>query len=1306
MLPRAPAQGNAGHALFYKLFAELRERPWSGVPFFHALPARRGGVNLMTDSSLFDPDVDDQKLLALVVEHYHATFQTNVEAQDFLRKRGVYHEGATEHFRIGFADYSLQSRLPSFVQKAGKHLRARLAAMGLMHSRSHQVFKGCLTFPVTAADGSGQVVDMYGRRVAMESDKRCSRHRYMSATRRGVWNVEALSETDVVILCPSVFDALLFWTVGFKNVSCTFGDELSDDHLAAFREFRTRRVLVLSEAMAPRLLTVGLECHLLPLPPGEDTSRVLLKQRDKLGTLVQRATPLGKGPATGVSVPKPIPSKPSAATSTTDSDASGRGIPGVPSRPAQPAAPRSAAGYLSLDLEDDQKLLAQVIEYYQRTLKTNPEGLDYLRKHGITSGEAIDAFRIGYADRTLCERLPSPHVRSGKEIRARLQDLGINRASGHEHLAGCVVFPITAADGSQRVVDLYGRMIGARLRAGTPLDKHLNDQCPGVWNIQALRAGQEIILSPSLMDALTFWSAGYRNVTCMFGRNALTDDLMRALAEFNIRRVLVSDEAVAPKLMAAGIDVYLMHFPQGMDAGKHAQGYQDPSRALGLVIRRAEWIGKGEPPTSGIVTGATLPLIEPSAGEATEPSLPTAVPVAAAPVATPAAQAPQPFTFEDDAEAEEAFDEELDDSEVDDDDTDDDLAADLAADEADDDNAEFPIAAVEALDDDVEDGEVEDDEPLLSAGPVLSASPLPGTPQEDVVDRSASEYGGDEVVMHLGHRRYRIRGLAKNLSFDQLKLNLLASTDKGMYVDTFDLYAARHRRQFVTQAAIELGVEETTIKKDLGRVLLKLESLQDEQISAMLEPKVPTPTMTPEEKESALRLLRDPHLLDRIVDDFDVVGETTNKLVGYLAAISRKLDQPLAIIIQSSSAAGKTSLMEAVLAMVPIEDQVKYSAMTGQSLFYMGESNLKHKILAIVEEEGAERASYALKLLQSEGELMIASTGKDAETGRLVTQEYRVEGPVMIFLTTTAIKIDEELLNRCIVLSVDENREQTKAIHQSQRRRQTLAGLLAAQDRQEKLTLHRNAQRLLRPLLVANPYAESLTFLDDKTRTRRDHVKYLTLIRTIALLHQYQRPVKTVPHGDQQIEYIEVTLDDIATANRLACEALGRTTDELPPQTRRLLGLIDDLVSEACIRQKIEPEDFRFSRRDVREFTGWGHTQLKIHLKRLEELEYLLIHRGGRGQSFVYELLYQPPPDSSKKFLARLIDVERLRQQFADPSSRDGGRWSGPGGERSERGRSQVGAKSAGGRGSKNGATPVVARALPKFAPELVENAQ
>ena len=98
-----------------------------------------------------------------------------------------------------------------------------------------------------------------------------------------------------------------------------------------------------------------------------------------------------------------------------------------------------------------------------------------------------------------------------------------------------------------------------------------------------------------------------------------------------------------------------------------------------------------------------------------------------------------------------------------------------------------------------------------------------------------------------------------------------------------------------------------------------------------------------------------------------MVGEETNKLVGYLAAVSRKLDEPLAVVIQSSSAAGKSTLMEAVLAFMPEEERVKYSAMTGQCLFYMGETDLQHKILAIVEEEGAERATLRAEALAERG---------------------------------------------------------------------------------------------------------------------------------------------------------------------------------------------------------------------------------------------------------------------------------------------------------------------------------------------------
>jgi hypothetical protein len=380
------------------------------------------------------------------------------------------------------------------------------------------------------------------------------------------------------------------------------------------------------------------------------------------------------------------------------------------------------------------------------------------------------------------------------------------------------------------------------------------------------------------------------------------------------------------------------------------------------------------------------------------------------------------------------------------------------------------------------------------------------------------------------------------------------------------------------------------------------------------------------------------------------------------------------LLIQSTSAAGKSSLLDAVLKFVPEEDRIVYSAMTGQSLFYMGERDLKHKILAIAEEHGAARASYALKLLQSEGELTIASTSKDAATGKLVTEEYRVEGPVMIALTTTAAEIDEELLNRCLVLTIDEGREQTAAIHAAQRERRTLAGLLAKAERDIILKTHQDAQRLLEPLAVVNPYANRLTFLDDRTRTRRDHEKYLTLIDAIALLHQHQRTVKTLPSpcGTTAIRYIEAQIADIALANELAHEVLGRTLDELPPQTRKLLALLVSLVERECAAQSARRADYRFSRRQVRETTKWGDTQLKIHLARLVELEYLLIHRGGRGQSFEYELLYDGDTHGAAAHVSGLIDIEALSTYDAERS--------GVSDPRSVSSRGVVGGVSAGGR--------------------------
>ena len=885
-------------------------------------------------------------------------------------------------------------------------------------------------------------------------------------------------------------------------------------------------------------------------------------------------------------------------------DASGLSFPHTGTRAADGGGPvgrslvRKLPPPVALDA-GEQELLNQVIGYYHETLLQSPEALAYLDKRGLGDRELIERHRLGFANRTLGLRLPAARVKAGAEIRTRLQKAGVLRESGHEHFNGCLVAPVF--DEAGNVLEVYGRKITEGVNP--PLHLYLPGPHRGVWNEQGLQGVREVILTEALIDAMSFWAAGYRNVTATYGIEGVTDDHLAAFKRHGVARVLIAfdrDEAgergaakVAERLMAGGLECYRIQFPKGMDANEYALKVTPASKSLGLAIRKAVWLGKGTPPAEPPgqrVEGVLL--------EAEAPAMPDTVPC------TPDASC------------------------------------------------------------------------LTEEPPPLAASPV-AAPAADI----PAQVSEDEVAMHFGDRRYRIRGLAKNLSYETLKVNVLVSRGEVYYVDTFDLYAARARHQYLLHAAAELAVREDIVKADLGRVLLKLEAVQDARIKAALKVEPETPPMSDAEKSAALDLLKSSDLLNRILADFSaigVVGEATNKLVGYLAAVSRKLDRPLAVVIQSSSAAGKSSLMDAVLALMPDEEKVKYSAMTGQSLFYMGETSLKHKILAIAEEEGASRASYALKLLQSEGELTIASTGKDPNTGNLITQQYRVEGPVMIFLTTTAIEIDEELLNRCIVLSVDEGRQQTEAIHVLQRRKRTLAGLMAKHDKDALIQLHRNAQRLLRPLAVVNPYADQLTFLSDKTRTRRDHEKYLTLIDTIALLHQHQRQVKTASHRGQVLEYIEVTLDDIREANRLAHDVLGRSLDELPPQTRRLLAALLDYVKAQTEAQQVRRADFRFSRKQIRAATGWGDTQLKLHLARLTELEYLLAHRVMRGQGFEYELLYDGE-DGGQPHLSGLIDARELHYDGARSGQNDA---------RSASGRGVAGGQSAPGRAGESAQDP------------------
>ena len=868
-------------------------------------------------------------------------------------------------------------------------------------------------------------------------------------------------------------------------------------------------------------------------------------------------------------------------------------------------------------------LIGEVARFYHQTLLADPlatagEARALLERRRLWFPELIRQHVVGFDDRSLGTRLPSKQVKAGERVRSRLEAVGLYRSTGHVHFRGCVTFPIHDAH-SGEIVSIYGR----RAQKATDDTRHVNLPGPrrGVWNAAGCRTAAaerdaSLILCEAVIDALSFVAHGQPHATACLGVNGFTDDL-RDFVKAHARTVYLAfdrdaagDRAaseIGDVLMRMGMSVYRVQFAAGQDANAAVCTAADPAEMLASVVRLAPWVG-GAPrivvpalpgrdaaaTTGAAITTAAEEEIAAAVGDAHDTKR------CAEKSADPTASAPRP------------------------------AAADSFS------VAMSSVVSITA--------------PAAAAAAAAAAAGLPV---------GFSETGPDELTAEFPPRQWRVRGWRANTSYDRLKVALRV-IDTGSSVagggqiwgDQIDLANGKQRQGAVVAAAAELGTAAEIIKAELASVWLAVESLQDRHIRAQQQTTKPVSVdqvaaMTPERTAAAAAFLRRADILSAIVHHADacgVVGEAANVEVCYLAGISRKLADPLAVLIQASSSAGKSSLQDGVFRFIPPEDKLELTDLTGAALRYLGEDALCHKAVAVAEDEGAANAVYSIKVMQSAGSLRIAAPVKNPITNELETKVREVRGPVAFFQTSTKPAIDEELQNRCLVLTVDESREQTQAVHARQRDLETVAGFRSRQQATAIFELHHDAQRLLAPLRVFNPYAPHLTFISTSPRTRRDHAKYLRLIRVIAFLRQKQRPLQRLGDGTT---YIEATLDDIADANRLAAAVLGRGLDDLAPQTRRLLQALKVLVDGLARAQAITPDAVRFTRRMVREHTAMSPTQLHVHLTRLIELEYVHAHRIGSGGGMAYELAWTGEGQDGQRFCLGLIDVADLGRRSA-----------------------------------------------------------
>jgi DNA primase len=388
--------------------------------------------------------------------------------------------------------------------------------------------------------------------------------------------------------------------------------------------------------------------------------------------------------------------------------------------------------------------------------------------------------------------------------------------------------------------------------------------------------------------------------------------------------------------------------------------------------------------------------------------------------------------------------------------------------------------------------------------------------------------------------------------------------------------------------------------------------------------------------KDAIDFLTQPGLVERIIDDITVlgcIGEDRNKLLVYLVATSRKMDTPLACIIRGDSSAGKSHLAETVIKLTPDEEKEILTRTTKQALFYQDEDNpLTNKLVYIRESSGCEEAAYNIRTLLSEKELRLK------RPVGIKSEEFIVKGPIAYIETSADETVEAQKATRVFEIWTDDSNEHTSEIHKHQREQYTFSGLELKQKSVEIVELHHKAQKLLKPVCIAIPYAKQIEFSTKRTRSRRDQQKFLDLICAIAFLHQYQRN-----HIRQNgKEYVEATIEDYTLAYGLVDLIFFQTMDEYGAKSRELLDGIIDMVRKRSEKEQKQLQDVIFTRVDIVNSMGWSLRQVRTYIKELEELEALKIVSGGKGKEYQYRMLR----DSDQMAACGLLKPDEMKRRF------------------------------------------------------------
>jgi len=497
------------------------------------------------------------------------------------------------------------------------------------------------------------------------------------------------------------------------------------------------------------------------------------------------------------------------------------------------------------------------------------------------------------------------------------------------------------------------------------------------------------------------------------------------------------------------------------------------------------------------------------------------------------------------------------------------------------------------------------------------------------------------LIYENGILTIEILGGIKLDGLDRLRVTLKIQVEHLTLRHNLDLYNDTQVEKLVRKTAEKLEVGTSVTTAALMDLTDKLEHYRLAELEKQTTQEDKRKLLTADEIKEARLYLSAPNLMQRTKEDIGragVIGEEDNRVLMYLIFTSRKREKPLHIISLGSSGIGKTHLQERVAQLIPQEDKIEATGLSDMALYYYGQTELRNKLLLFEDLDGAMNAFFPIRELQTKTKITRPVVHKNTR-GESKTVNLVVEGPVSISGCTTKESLYEDNANRSFLIYIDESEEQDENIMAYQRK--LSAGKVDVSEEYKVAELLQNTQRVLQPIQVRNPFAETLKLPSEVFKPRRTNAHYLAFIEVVTFYHQYQRE----KHHDQETgeEYIETTIEDIQEANHLMKSILLRKSDELTGACRDYFERLKQYLKEKADKENNSPSGSDFTNREIRQQLKIKETTLRRYHYQLLDANMITIKSGKKATGYCYEIVSYEEYQQLQNSISSVLD-EVLKQ--------------------------------------------------------------